>query len=69
MATQVSPRFIRRKEVEAMTSLCRAEIYKRIKLGTFPAQIKLSEGHAAWIESEVVSWCEQRIAEARGVAA
>ncbi|MCY1294561.1 Prophage CP4-57 regulatory protein (AlpA) [compost metagenome] len=70
MANQASPhRFIRRKEVKAKTSLSDSEIYRRIHAGTFPAQVKLSEGHAVWIEAEVDAWIEARIAEARGVAA
>ncbi|MCY1458186.1 Prophage CP4-57 regulatory protein (AlpA) [compost metagenome] len=69
MATAENRRFIRRKDVEAMTSLSRSEIYRRIHNGTFPAQVKLSEGHAVWVESEVTAWIEARIAESRGEAA
>ena len=39
MATQESRRFIRIKEVLSITSLSQSELYRRIKAGTFPAQV------------------------------
>ena len=69
MATQEPRRFIRIKEVLSITSLSQSELYRRIKAGTFPAQVKLAPGHVVWIESEVLSWCDARIAECRGEAA
>lgn len=69
MATSEPRRFIRRSEVEAMTSLSRSEIYRRVADGTFPAQVKLAPGHSVWVEAEVCAWMDARIAEARGVAA
>ncbi|EHK68636.1 prophage CP4-57 regulatory protein [Pseudomonas psychrotolerans L19] len=69
MATNETRRFIRRHQVEAMTSLSRSEIYRRIAAGTFPAQVKIGAAHAVWIESEVAAWVDARIAESRGEAA
>ncbi|VVP52992.1 hypothetical protein PS880_05476 [Pseudomonas fluorescens] len=42
MATQEPRRFIRIKEVLSITSLSQSELYRRIKAGTFPAQVKPS---------------------------
>ena len=69
MATQEPRRFIRIKEVLSITSLSQSELYRRIKAGTFPAQVKLAPGHVVWIEAEVLAWCDARIAEYRGEAA
>lgn len=68
MANEI-PRFIRFKEVIEVTSLSKTEIYRRIDAGNFPAQIHLGPKSVVWVASEVAAWCEQRIAEARGVAA
>ena len=62
-------RFIKLAEVRSLTTLSTSEIYRRIAAGTFPAQIMLGPKSAVWIESEVLAWCEARIAESRGEAA
>lgn len=69
MATQHPHRFIRVKEVLTITSLSNSELYRRIKAGTFPSQVKLAPGHSVWIESEVMTWLDARIAESRSAAA
>ncbi|MVF49285.1 AlpA family transcriptional regulator [Pseudomonas monteilii] len=66
---QPARRFIKRQHVETITGLSRTEIYRRISAGRFPKQISLSPKSVVWIESEVLEWCEQRIAESRGDAA
>ena len=69
-STTQSRRFIKRQAVEQMTGLSCSEIYRRIATGTFPAQVTLGPKSVAWIEAEVIAWCDQRIAESRsGVAA
>ncbi|MBC8877717.1 MULTISPECIES: helix-turn-helix transcriptional regulator [Pseudomonas] len=62
-------RFIRIKEVLSTTSLSQSELYRRIKAGTFPAQVKLAPGHSVWVQAEVDSWIADRIAECRGEVA
>lgn len=69
MAIQEPRRFIRIKEVLSITSLSQSELYRRIKAGTFPAQVKLAPGHVVWVQSEVDTWVAERIAEARAEAA
>lgn len=48
-------------EVVQKCNLSRATIYKKIKEGTFPKQIKLSERSSGWLESEVDEWIQSRI--------
>nr|WP_313404828.1 AlpA family transcriptional regulator [Pseudomonas sp.] len=62
-------RFIKLAEIRDLTSLSTTEIYRRIAAGTFPKQIPLGPKSVAWIESEIIAWCEERIAAGRGEAA
>nr|WP_261985351.1 AlpA family phage regulatory protein [Pseudomonas mendocina] len=41
----------------------------RVAAGTFPKQIPLGPKSVAWIESEIIAWCEERIAAGRVEAA
>lgn len=61
-------RFIKRRDVESITGLSCTEIYRRIAAGTFPAQVTLGPKSVVWIESEIMAWCEDRIAESREAA-
>lgn len=62
-------RFIKLAEVKTLSTLSTSEIYRRIAAGTFPAQIMLGPKSAVWIEAEIITWAEERIAASRGVAA
>jgi prophage regulatory protein len=62
-------RFIKRQEVESITGLSCTEIYRRIAAGTFPKQINLGPKCVVWIEPEVITWINERIAESRGEVA
>lgn len=65
-STQPIRRFIKRQAVEEITGLSCSEIYRRIAAGTFPAQVILGPKSVVWIESEVMDWCDARVAESRG---
>lgn len=49
---------LKRREVEAMTTLSRSTIYRLMNSGKFPASIRLSANSVGWIESEVVAYLE-----------
>lgn len=66
--TSTSRRLIKRKAVEDLTGLSCSEIYRRIAAGRFPAQVRLGPKSVAWVESEILAWCEG-IAAQRGEAA
>lgn len=70
MAMQTLPtrRFIKLTEVKAYTSLSTSEIYRRIAAGTFPAQVTLGPKSVAWVESEILAWCDE-LAGQRGEVA
>lgn len=62
-------RLIRRKEVQAKTSLGASSIYAMMKTGEFPLCLHLSERRVAWIESEIDQWIADRIATHKAILA
>ncbi len=61
-------RLLRRKAVEQISGLKRTQIYFHMARGDFPCALKVTRaGRAvAWLESEVLTWLEQRIATRKG---
>lgn len=57
--------FLRLPTVCSRTGLKRAQLYRLMGNGQFPRPIKLAERSAAWLESDVVAWQEERIAASR----
>jgi prophage regulatory protein len=49
-------RLMRLKEVLDLTGLRRATLYRKIRTGNFPRQVRISERCAAWRESAIRSW-------------
>ena len=47
---------LRIAEVKARTTLSSATIYRKIAKGTFPPSHRISEGLAAWYESDIDMW-------------
>lgn len=61
-------RFIKRQEVEGITGLSCTEIYRRIAADNFPKQVMLGPKCVVWVEAEIYSWMNDRIAQSRAVA-
>ncbi|WP_248769041.1 AlpA family phage regulatory protein [Pseudomonas sp. MWU12-2345] len=57
--------FIRLSEVKRLTGLSTATIYRMVAADRFPKQIKLGIQAVAWIQSEVLTWNQQKVDEAR----
>lgn len=54
-------RIVRRPEVEHITGLSRATLYRLIDKGLFPAPVKLTAGNAVgWRERDLREWLESR---------
>jgi len=53
-------RLLRRQEVEALTSLGKVCIYRRVKEGSFPRPVYLGGRRVAWRLSEVRRWMDER---------
>lgn len=62
------PRMLSLKQVIHYTGLSSTTIYDMLDKRsnrydpTFPIQVKLSKGRVAWVESEIVTWLEYKIA-------
>ena len=54
----MAERFLSIRSVVAWTTLSRSEIYRRIKAGAFPEQVKLGLRRVAWRQSEIDSWIQ-----------
>jgi prophage regulatory protein len=46
-------KILKLKEIKLITSLSTATIYRLMKRGKFPKQIKLSERAAGWLEHDI----------------
>lgn len=55
-------RFYSMGEVEAITSLSRSTIYRKMARGTFPLSVAISEGRIGWERQSVDEWCEATVA-------
>ena len=73
--TQKYPRILRWPEVHERVGLSHSQIYNLMKARDadntplFPLPIKLSKRASGWLESEINSWIEMRIAESNKGAA
>ena len=47
-------------KVKELTALSAASIYRLMKKGTFPKQIKLGERSSAWFLGEINDWIEKK---------
>jgi len=52
---------IKKPTVIKLSTLSSATIYRLIKQGKFPKQIKLSERSSGWVLKEVEQWLEEKI--------
>ena len=52
---------IKLPQVKELTQLSQATIYRLIKNGEFPKQIKLAERSSGWLEQEVFDYLDKRI--------
>ncbi len=57
----MSERFLRRKQVEALTGYSRSSIYDKMKVGDFPKAVKIGPKAVRWLESEISAWMNARI--------
>ena len=57
---------IKLPDVIDLVSLSTASIYRLIKKGEFPKQIKLSERSSGWLLSEVEQWLDDKISTRDG---
>ena len=56
MAAETASRILRLKSVLDRTGLSRSTLYRKIELGTFPLQVRISERCIGWRESDIERW-------------
>lgn len=54
--------FLRLDAVKKLTGLGRSTIYELMEIGGFPQRLIISKRCVAWVEDEVKTWMEERIA-------
>ena len=54
-------RFYTVGEVEAITSLSRSTIYRRMAQGSFPKAVEISAGRVGWDKRAIDDWCEAKL--------
>jgi prophage regulatory protein len=54
---------LRLAQVEDMSGLRRSQLYKLLKEGRFPKQLKLMGRNSGWLLSEVEAWISDRVSE------
>ena len=57
--TESIDRFLRLDEVLHTTGLGKNTVYRRIREGTFPKQVRIGPNSVAWRQSEIVKWMRE----------
>jgi len=57
-------RFLRRKEVERITSMKDPQMWREEKAGRFPKRYKLTQRTVGWLASEINDWMVSRTTSA-----
>ena len=52
-----------RREVEQRTGLSTSNLYRLIRAGRFPGQVRISAGRVCWDADEVEAWQRAKLAE------
>ena len=53
-------RFLRLREMLWRVGLSRSSVYRLMKAGDFPKQIKLTKNTAVWSENAIIAWMNQQ---------
>ncbi|MGC2458727.1 MAG: AlpA family transcriptional regulator [Gallionellaceae bacterium] len=53
---QLADFLLRRKEVEKLSGMSRASLYRLIKAGKFPRPVSIGTGSVRWRQSDVIAW-------------
>lgn len=56
-------RFLRLNEVLHVTGLGRNTVYRRIREGTFPKQVRIGPNSVAWRQSAIAKWMSDLVSD------
>ena len=65
MSSRSPERILRITAVLERTGLSRATLYRKMKKGTFPRQLKIAERCVGWHESAVKEWVKNQMHKRR----
>jgi prophage regulatory protein len=65
LASSSGDRILRLPRILELTGLSRSSIYARIGDGTFPPSVALGPRSVGWLQSDVWSWIDERVAASR----
>ena len=57
---RMNDRLLRRREVEELTGLSRASIYRLMRRGRFPLPVRVSATAVRWKASDITVWIQSR---------
>ena len=60
MHTSLS-RLLTNEEVLSWVPLCRSTLHLKVKLGEFPAPVRISPRRIAWREEDIQRWIDSRV--------
>ena len=56
----IEPPVLNIDQVSLMVNLSPCQIYRLVKTGKFPRQIRMSPNRVGWLRSEIEQWVEDR---------
>ena len=56
----MSPKLLKRPEVERLVLLSRATLYRLMATGDFPRPVRLAQRSVAWRRADVEEWIDSR---------
>ncbi|MCY4085650.1 MAG: AlpA family phage regulatory protein [Actinomycetia bacterium] len=56
----MADQLLNRKQVEERVGLARSTVYRRMRQGSFPLSIRVSQRAVRWSKSEVEAWVSSR---------
>lgn len=65
-AGHTPPQFLRIEDVMDRTGFARSQVYRMIRRGEFPKQIRISHKLAVWSERAISDWILETLGEADG---
>ena len=63
MTFEIKKKYVRREEVEEITTLSKSTIYRLMRTKEFPSQAKIGGRKVGWSLDEVYAWCDEKLSE------
>lgn len=64
-STTIATQFLRRPQVEELTTLSRNKIYSLMREGKFPKSVPIAPKIVVWVKREVEEWMDAQVQSSR----